>query len=110
MEPFKIIEDYANRLMIEVGKKCNRSTLFRMKQFYNVFNNDKVAPLVQQLSWSQCLILIPIKNIDKINYYMQQVSSRNLSKRQLQEIIKSNEYVIKYCSDNRIIARDYKIV
>ena len=49
MEPFKIIEDYANRLMIEVGKKYNRSTLFRMKQFYNVFNNDKVAPLVQQL-------------------------------------------------------------
>ena len=22
----------------------------------------------------------------------------------------NNEYVIKYCSDNRIIARDYKIV
>ena len=61
-------------------------------------------------SWSQCLILIPIKNIDKINYYMQQVSSRNLSKRQLQEIIKSNEYVIKYCSDNRIIARKYEVV
>ena len=88
----KVIEEYANRLMIEVGKKYNRSTLFRMKQFYNVFNNDKVAPLVQQLSWTQCLILLPIKNIDKINYYMQQVSSRNLSKRQLQEIIKSNEY------------------
>ena len=63
-----------------------------MKQFYNVFSNEKVAPLVQQLSWSHCLILLPIKNIDKINYYINQVSNRNLSKRQLEEIVKNNEY------------------
>ena len=63
-----------------------------MRQFYNVFSNEKVAPLVQQLSWSHCLILLPIKNIDKINYYIRQVSNRNLSKRQLEEIVKNNEY------------------
>ena len=87
-----IIDEYSKKLVLEVGKKYNRSTLFRMKQFYNVFSNEKVAPLVQQLSWSHCLILLPIKNIDKINYYINQVSNRNLSKRQLKEIIKSNEY------------------
>ena len=63
-----------------------------MKQFYNVFSDEKVAPLVQQLSWSHCLILLPIKNIDEINYYINQVSKRNLSKRQLEEIVKNNEY------------------
>jgi len=52
-----IIEEYSKKLVIEVGKKYNRSTLFRMKQFYNIFSNEKVAPLVQQLSWSHCLIL-----------------------------------------------------
>lgn len=31
-----IIGQYANKLVIEVGKKYNRRTLFRMKQFYNV--------------------------------------------------------------------------
>ncbi len=87
-----IIDEYSKRLVIEVGKKYNRSTLFRMKQFYNVFSDEKVAPLVQQLSWSHCLILLPIKNIDKINYYINQVSNRNLSKRQLYEIVKNNEY------------------
>ena len=87
-----IIEEYSKKLVMEVGKKYNRSTLFRMKQFYNVFSNKKVAPLVQQLSWSHCLILLPIKNIDEINYYIKQVSNRNLSKRQLEEIIKNNEY------------------
>ena len=87
-----IIEEYSKKLVIEVGKKYNRSTLFRMKQFYNVFSNEKVAPLVQQLSWSHCLILLPIKNVDEINYYIGQVSSRSLSKRQLEEIVKNGEY------------------
>ena len=87
-----IIEEYSKRLVMEVGKKYNRSTLFRMKQFYNVFSNEKVAPLVQQLSWSHCLILLPIKSIDEINYYIRQVSNRNLSKRQLEVIVKNGEY------------------
>ena len=87
----KIIEEYSNKLVLEVGKKYNRSTLFRMKQFYKIFSNQKVAPLVRQLNWSQCLLLIPLKDIDKIIYYIEQVSLRNLSKRQLEEIIKLDE-------------------
>ncbi len=87
-----VIEEYSKKLVVEVGKKYNRSTLFRMKQFYNVFSNEKVAPLVQQLSWSHCLILLPLKNVDEINYYIRQVSNRNLSKRQLELIVKNGEY------------------
>ncbi len=88
----KIIDEYSKRLVKEVGKKYNRSTLFRMKQLYNVFSNEIVAPLVQQLTWSHCLLLLPIKDINKIYYYGAQVSKRNLSKRQLEIIIKSKEY------------------
>ncbi len=87
-----IIGEYSKKLVVEVGKKYNRSTLFRMRQFYNIFSNEKVAPLVQQLSWSHCLILLPIKDINKINYYIEQVLSRNLSKRQLEDIVKNREY------------------
>lgn len=72
-----IIDEYSEKLVVEVGKKYNRSTLFRMKQFYNVFNNKKVAPLVQQLSWSHCLILLPIKDINKINYNLFRISQTN---------------------------------
>ena len=78
--------------MSEIGKKYNKSTLFKIRKFYIVFSNKKVAPLVPQLTWSHCLSILPIKDINKINYYIQQVSKRNLSKRQLQDIIKSNEY------------------
>ena len=94
----KIIDKYAQKLVKEVGKKYNRSTLFRMKQLYVTFSNKKVAPLMQQLSWSHCLILLPIKSIDEINYYIYQISKRNLSKRQLLEIIKNKEY--ERLSDN----------
>lgn len=87
-----IIGKYSERLVREVGKKYNRRTLFRMKQFYNVFSNEKVSPLVTQLTWSHYLVLLSLKDYDAINYYIKQVSKRNLSKRQLEEIIKNKEY------------------
>lgn len=87
-----IINEYSKKLIIEVGKKYTRSTLFRMKQFYNLFNNEKVAPLVRQLSWSHCLLLIPLKNNDKILYYANEIIKNNLSKRTLETKIKSKEY------------------
>ena len=87
-----IIDEYSKKLVLEVGKKYNRSTLFKMKKLYNVFRNEKVAPLVPQLTWSQCLLLIPINNINEIRYYATQAKERNLSKRQLEEIVKNEEY------------------
>ena len=87
-----VIGRYSQKLTIEIGKKYDKSTLFKIRKFYLIFSNEKVAPLVPQLSWSHYLILLPINDISKINNYIKQVSNRNLSKRQLQDIIKSNEY------------------
>ena len=87
-----IIEEYSKKLVVEVGKKYNIKTLYKMKQLYKVFSDEKVAPLVRQLSWSNCLQLLPIKNYDKINYYANQCIKYNLSKRPLEEKIKSKEY------------------
>lgn len=87
-----IIGNYSKKLVIEVGKKYDKSTLFKIRKFYLIFSNEKVAPLVPQLSWSHCLKLLPIKDIDKINYYIEQIIKRNLSKRELEHIIKNKEY------------------
>ena len=87
-----IIDEYSKKLIVEVGKKYNRRTLFRMRQFYNVFSNEKVSPLVTQLTWTHCLVLMPLKNIEEIYYYALQVKNRFLSKRQLEEIVKNKEY------------------
>jgi predicted nuclease of restriction endonuclease-like (RecB) superfamily len=83
------IDKYSKKLVIEVGKKYNRRTLFRMKQFYNVFSNEKVSPLVTQLTWTNCLVLLSIKDVNELYYYANEVKNRLLSKRQLEEIIKN---------------------
>ena len=88
----KIINEYSKKLVIDVGKKYNRRTLFRMKQFYSVFKNEKVSPLVTQLTWTHYITLLSLKDYNEIYYYIEQVSKRNLSKRQLELIIKSKEY------------------
>ena len=101
-----IIGEYAEKLVIDVGKKYNRSTLFRMKQFYILFSDEKVAPLVRQLTWAHCLVLLPLKNMDKINYYALQTINKNLSKRKLIELVKSKEYErIPIESRNKIIMK-----
>ena len=87
-----IINEYSKKLVIEVGKKYNRRTLFRMRQFYRTFSNEKVSPLVTQLTWTHYLVLLSVKDSNAVNYYIDQIFKRNLSKRQLQEVIKSKEY------------------
>ena len=61
-----IIDEYSKKLVIEVGKKYNRRTLFRMKQFYNVFSNEKVTTMLTQLTWSHYLLLLPLDDYDEI--------------------------------------------
>ena len=106
-----IIENYANKLMNEVGKKYDRSTLFKIRKFYAVFSNEKVAPLVPQLSWSHCLILLPIEDINKINYYIHQIEINHYTKRQLQYAIKNHEYErLDENTKNKLIVKDASTV
>lgn len=81
-----IIKQYSERLMLEVGKKYNERTLYRMRKFYEVFRNEKLTPLVSKLSWSHYVQLITIKDINEIIYYINVTSIHNYNKRQLQEI------------------------
>ena len=87
-----IIDEYSKKLILEVGKKYNRRTLFRMKQFYNVFSNEKVSTMLTQLSWSHYLLLISLNDYNEIIYYIRVAKDNNLSQRQLQERIKNNDY------------------
>lgn len=87
-----IIDEYAEKLVVEVGKKYNRRTLFRMKQFYNLFNNQKVSTLSTQLTWSHYTELLPIKNESKLLYYLNLCINQNVDVRSLRYKIKNNEY------------------
>ena len=77
---------------MEVGKNYNKRTLFRMRQFYILFKDEKVSPLGTQLTWTHFRELLSIKDISKINYYIKISEEQNLSVRQLRLRIKNNEY------------------
>ena len=87
-----IIGQYAEKLVNEVGKKYNCRTLRRIRQFYNIFSDTKWSPMVTKLTWSHYIILLPLKNIDEIKYYIGVCENRNLTKRELEALIKSKEY------------------
>jgi len=87
-----IIDEYSKKLVIEVGKKYNRRTLFRMKQFYNMFSDEKVSPMATQLTWSHYSELLSIKDINIVMYYIDITINNNLSKRELRGRIKNKEY------------------
>lgn len=87
-----IIDEYSQKLVVEVGKKYNRRTLFRMKQFYNMFSDEKVSPLATQLTWSHYIELLSIKDGNKLSYYINVAKNNSLSKRELREKIKNKEY------------------
>ena len=84
----RLIKEYSIKLTKELGKGYSVRTLKYMKKLY-LF--QKGQPLAAQLSWSHYIILFSINDINKINYYINQIRIRNLSKRQLQNAIKSNE-------------------
>ena len=83
-----LIKKYSSKLSQEIGKKYNITTLKRMRQFYLII--EKGAAMRHQLSWSHYRELLPIGNINEINYYIGVAEKNSLSVRQLREKIKSN--------------------
>lgn len=86
------IEVSSNKSIKRRSKKYNERTLFRMKQFYNLFKNEKVSTLSTQLTWSHYTELLSIKDENKLIYYLNVSVSENLSVRELREKIKNKEY------------------
>ena len=102
-----IIDEYAKKLVIEVGKKYNRRTLFRMKQFYNVFKNEKVSQLATQLTWSHYIELLVIKDKNEMEYYINISLEQKLSRNDLRNKIKNREYKrLSNKTKNKLISKE----
>ena len=84
-----IIKEYSKKLSNEIGKKYSARYLFDIRKLY-LFS--KVHPLGAKLTMSHYRLLFPLTDNNEIDYYISQIIRRNLSKRELEEVIKSNEY------------------
>lgn len=87
-----IINNYSEKLMIEVGKKYNYRTLYRMRKFYELFSDEKLTTMWSKLSWSHYREVLSLKDIDEIKYYLSECENKNLTQRQLHELIKHKSY------------------
>ena len=84
-----IFEAQGGSKRAKYGKGYNYTNLSRFRKFYLLF--PILAP-VAQLSWSLITILLPIKDENKRNYYINLCIKNNLSKRELIKEIKCNSY------------------
>lgn len=82
----RVVEEVSKRLMQEYGKGFNRSSVFRMIKFYQLFpDKRKVATLSQQLTWSHFVELLPIEDELKRDFYAGMCKSENWTVRTLRE-------------------------
>ena len=85
-----IVKKYAKELTKEFGKGYTYSELNRMIKYYVMV--QKLGPVAPILTWSHYLKLLVLNDINEIKYYINITKRDNLSKRELAERIKSNEY------------------
>ena len=103
-----------------------------MKRFYRIFSNEKVSTVWTQLTYSHlrllfnikfnCYVVVELKvaelkkeHAGQIMTYMNYIDKniKTIEENDTVGIIickQDNKYVIKYCSDDRIIAREYELV
>ena len=84
-----LIKKYSILLTKDLNKKYSVTSLKYMRQFYMY---QKSQPLADQLTWSHYQELLPLKDINKINYYINRSIELNLSRNKLRKLIKSKEY------------------
>ena len=85
-----LIKEWSIELTEKYGKGYSISNLKNMRLFYLIFK--KSQPLVVLLTWTNIRLLLPIKNENKRNYYINMCIKKNLSKRELQQEIKNNSF------------------
>ena len=85
-----LIKEWSIELTEKYGKGYDASNLKRFRQFYMCFK--KGGTLCHQLTWSNIRILLPIKNENKRNYYINMCIKKNLSARELKKEIKNNAF------------------
>ena len=96
-----LIKEWGHKLSNKYGKNYGIRTLQRMRQLFLLF--PKASTLWTQLSWSHYKIILPIKNPNERNYYINQVILNNLSVRELQKEIKSKSFNrLSYADKNNI--------
>ena len=86
----KFIERLSQELTKEYGKGFDKSNLWFMRQFYEMF--PILDSVRRELSWTHYRYIMRVKSELARNYYINEAISRQLSVRELERLIKTNTY------------------
>ena len=86
----ELLKDWSAKLTKEYGKGYDYTNLSRFRQLYLCF--PIIGAVRQQLSWTIIRTILPIKDENKRNYYINLCIENNLSQRELIKEIKNNSY------------------
>ena len=101
-----LIKEYSKKLSKEVDKKYNERYLRDMRRFYIEYKDVIWHPLGAKLPWSHYRILLNL-NAEQRKYYENRCINNNLSKRELEKIIKSKEYErLPESTKNKLIIKE----
>ena len=83
-----VVEDFARFIQTERPdlKGFSASNIWRMRQFYDLYcENEKLAPLVREISWTQNLLIMSRAKTDEAReFYILLCQKNNYSKRELE--------------------------
>ena len=87
-----VVSRFSIELSLRYGKGFDSTNISRMIKFYRIFS--KVAPAQQfkNISWSHIVEILKIKDMSTINYYLDEVSNKSLTKLELRNNIKLKSY------------------
>ncbi len=85
-----LIKKWSIKYTEKYGKGYNRANLFKFRKFYLLFPN--VSAVRIHLTWTHIKELLPIKEENKRNYYINLCIAKKLSSRELIKEIKNNSY------------------
>ena len=91
-----VIRELADWLLVNAleARGYSASNLWRMMQLYDTYaGNERLAPLVRELSWSKNLLILgQCKTLEEKEYYLLSSSRANWSKRELQSQIERSSF------------------
>lgn len=85
----ELIKEWSKKLTRLYGNNYSERNLFYYRQFYNIF---PILNTLCSISWSHIRYILPIKDENERNFYINKCIQNNLSVRELVKEIKSNSY------------------
>ena len=84
-----LIKEWSIKYTEKYGKGYDATNLRKFRQLFLLFPN---CATLSRISWSQLVVLLPIQDTNKRNYYVNLCGKRNLSVRDLRKEVKNNAY------------------